>query len=127
MIEETQSQCLASINQPGAKMVLIVEDDKQLMQSLARALEVRGFEVRTAASIYDGLAQIKLSAPEYAVVDMRLNDGCGLDVISILKQKRPDARGVILTGYGNIATAVRAVNLGAADYLTKPADADDIV
>src|ERR1700685_2113287 len=118
MIDETQNQCLASITQPSAKRVLIVEDDQQLMQCLARALEVRGFEVRTAASVSDGLAQIKLSAPEYAVVDMRLNDGCGLDVISILKQKRPDARGIILTGYGNIATAVRAVKLGAVDYLT---------
>jgi two-component system response regulator RegA len=127
MIDETQNQCLASITQPSAERVLIVEDDQQLMQRLARALEVRGFEVRTAASVSDGLAQIKLSAPEYAVVDMRLNDGCGLDVISILKQKRPDARGIILTGYGNIATAVRAVKLGAVDYLTKPADADDIV
>jgi two-component system, response regulator RegA len=126
MIDETQNQCLVSNSWPRAKTVLIVEDDQQLRQCLARALEVRGFEVRTATSVNDGLAQIELSAPEYAVVDMRLNDGCGLDVISILKQKRPDARGLILTGYGNIATAVRAVKLGAVDYLTKPADADDI-
>ena len=67
-----------------------------------------------AGSMCDGLAQIQLSAPEYAVVDMRLNDGCGLDVISALKHQRPDAREIILTGYGNIATAVRAVKLGAA-------------
>jgi two-component system, response regulator RegA len=127
MINGTQNQCLASINRSSAKTVLIVEDDKQLMQCLARALEVRGFEVRTAASANDGMAQIKLNAPVYAVVDMRLDDGCGLDVISTLKEKRPDARGIILTGYGNIATAVRAVKLGAVDYLTKPADADDIV
>ena len=80
-----------------------------------------------AGSVFDGLAQIKLSAPEYAVVDMRFEDGCGLDVISALKQQRPDARAIILTGYGNIATAVRAVKLGAVDYLTKPVDADDII
>ena len=67
------------------------------------------------------------SAPEYAVVDMRFDDGCGLDVVAALKQQRPDARAVILTGYGNIATAVKAVKLGAIDYLTKPVDADDIV
>ena len=73
------------------------------------------------------IVQIKLSAPEYAVVDLRLGDGCGLDVISALKERRPDARAIILTGYGNIATAVRAVKLGAVDYLTKPADMDDII
>ncbi|MFX7844818.1 response regulator, partial [Acinetobacter baumannii] len=64
--------------------------------------------------------------PAFAVVDMRLGDGNGLDVISALKTARPDARGVILTGYGNIATAVNAVKLGAVDYLAKPADADDV-
>ena len=67
------------------------------------------------------------SAPAYAVVDMRLGDGNGLDVISALKRRRPDARGIILTGYGNIATAVNAVKLGAVDYLAKPVDADDVV
>ena len=65
--------------------------------------------------------------PAYAVVDMRFDDGCGLDVVAALKQQRPDARAIILTGYGNIATAVKAVKLGAVDYLTKPVDADDIV
>ena len=68
------------------------------------------FRWAAAKSVLDGLAQIKLSAPEYAVVDMRLGDGCGLDVISALKHQRPDARAIILTGYGNIATAVRAAN-----------------
>ena len=69
----------------------------------------------------------QLSAPEYAVVDLRLDDGCGLDVIAALKEQQPDARAIILTGYGNIATAVRAVKLGAVDYLTKPVDMDDII
>ena len=78
-------------------------------------------------SVSDGLLQVEKSAPAYAVVDMRLGDGNGLDVISALKRRRPDARGIILTGYGNIATAVNAVKLGAVDYLAKPADADDVV
>lgn len=97
------------------------------MQCLARALEARGFKVITAQSVTGGLAQIKLKAPKYAVVDMRLDDGCGLVVVSALRQQLPDARAIILTGYGNIATAVRAVKLGAIDYLVKPADADEVV
>ena len=71
--------------------------------------------------------QVERSAPAFAVVDMRLGDGNGLDVISALKRRRPDARAIILTGYGNIATAVTAVKLGAIDYLAKPVDADDVV
>jgi two-component system, response regulator RegA len=121
----------AFLNQPLAPTahpsVLIVDNDKKLMQCLARALEAWGFEVTTSGSVFEGLAHVKLSAPEYAVVDMRLKDGCGLDVISALKQQRPDGRAIILTGYGNIATAVSAVRLGAHDYLTKPMDADDVI
>ena len=79
-----------------------------------------------AASVKEGLEAVATSAPAFAVIDMRLGDGNGLDVLSELKLKRPDARGVILTGYGNIATAVTAVKLGAFDYIAKPADADDI-
>ena len=122
-----QKQCLAATSQPPARSVLIVEDDERLMQCLARAIEARGFQVMIAGSVRDGLAQIQLSAPKYAVVDLRFDDGCGLDVVAALKQQRPDARAIILTGYGNIATAVKAVKLGAIDYLTKPVDADDIV
>src|SRR5580698_6298115 len=125
MMGAFQMQCLAPISR--SRSVLIVEDDRQLTQCLARAMEARGFDVATAESVLDGLAQIKLRAPEYALVDMRLGDGCGLDVISALKQRRPDARAIILTGYGNIATAVRAAKLGAVDYLTKPVDMDDII
>jgi two-component system, response regulator RegA len=90
-------------------------------------MEGRGFNVSTAESVSDGLTQVERAAPAFAVVDMRLGDGNGLDVISALKRRRPDARGIILTGYGNIATAVNAVKLGAVDYLAKPADADDVV
>lgn len=112
---------------PSERSLLIVDDDKSFLQRLARAMEGRGFAVSTAESVSDGLSQVERAAPAYAVVDMRLGDGNGLDVISALKKRRPDARGIILTGYGNIATAVNAVKLGAVDYLAKPADADDVV
>jgi two-component system response regulator RegA len=112
---------------PGERTVLIVEDDRSFLQRLAKALEQRGFSVTIAESVADGLRQLEQAAPAFAVVDMRLADGNGLDVISALKRRRPDARGIILTGYGNIATAVNAVKLGAVDYLAKPVDADDVV
>ena len=111
----------------GERSLLIVEDDYSFLQRLAKALEQRGFSVTTAESVSEGLLQVEKSAPAYAVVDMRLGDGNGLDVISALKKRRPEAHGVVLTGYGNIATAVNAVKLGAIDYLAKPADADDVV
>src|SRR6266851_1188291 len=107
---------------PGDRTLLIVEDDKSFLQRLARAMEGRGFTVTTAESVADGLTEVERAAPAFAVVDMRLGDGSGLDVISALKQRRPDARGIVLTGYGNIATAVTAVKLGAVDYMSKPAD-----
>ena len=112
---------------PSERSLLIVDDDKSFLQRLARAMEGRGFNVSIAESVSDGLNQVERAAPAFAVVDMRLGDGNGLDVISALKRRRPDARGIILTGYGNIATAVNAVKLGAVDYLAKPADADDVV
>ena len=107
--------------------MLIVEDDKLFLARLARAMESRGFAVRTAETVSDGLREVEASPPAFAVVDMRLADGNGLDVISALKQRKPDARGIVLTGYGNIATAVTAVKLGAFDSLSKPADADEVV
>jgi two-component system response regulator RegA len=112
---------------PGERTLLIVEDDKSFLTRLARAMEQRGFSVATAETVADGLLQVEKAPPFYAVVDMRLGDGNGLDVISALKRRRPEAHGVVLTGYGNIATAVNAVKLGAIDYLAKPADADDVV
>jgi len=111
---------------PRDRTLLIVEDDKSFLQRLARAMESRGFTVTSAESVAEGLSQLETSSPAYAVVDMRLADGNGLDVISALKRRRPDARGIILTGYGNIATAVNAVKMGAVDYLAKPVDADDV-
>jgi len=121
---------LMSLNSAGpdtAKAsLLIVDDDKPFLDRLARAMEGRGFEVKTASSVAEGLAAVTKAPPAFAVVDMRLGDGSGLDVISALKDRRPEARGLILTGYGNIATAVNAVKLGAVDYLSKPADADEV-
>ena len=111
---------------PHERSLLIVEDDKSFLQRLARAMEGRGFVVTTAESVADGLLQVEKAAPAFAVVDMRLGDGNGLDVVAAIREGREDARTVILTGYGNIATAVTAVKLGAIDYLSKPADADDI-
>ena len=112
---------------PGERTLLVVEDDKSFLQRLARAMEGRGFAVTTAETVAEGLLQVEKAPPAYAVVDMRLADGNGLDVIFALKRRRPEARSIVLTGYGNIATAVNAVKLGAVDYLAKPADADDVV
>jgi two-component system response regulator RegA len=126
LISETANPA-AKVKISGERSLLIVEDDHSFLQRLAKALEHRGFLVSIAESVADGLLQVEKSAPAYAVVDMRLDDGNGLDVISALKRRRPDARAIILTGYGNIATAVNAVKLGAVDYLAKPVDADDVV
>src|SRR5580698_1352672 len=111
---------------PIERSLLIVEDDKSFLQRLARAMEGRGFVVSTAESVAEGLLLVEKAPPAFAVVDMRLGDGNGLDVISAMKKRRPEARAIILTGYGNIATAVNAVKLGAVDYLAKPVDADDV-
>jgi len=127
MMDAFQKQCLNPAGQPQARSMLIVEDDERLKDRLALAMEARGFQVMIAGSVFEGLAQIQLSTPKYAVVDLRFEDGCGLDVVAALMQQRPDARAIILTGYGNIATAVKAAKLGAIDYLTKPVNADDIV
>jgi two-component system response regulator RegA len=108
------------------RSLLIVDDDRPFLARLTRSMETRGFIVTAAESVAEGLSAIAESAPAFAVIDMRLGDGNGLDVICELKAKRPEARGVILTGYGNIVTAVTAVKLGAFDYLAKPADADEI-
>lgn len=108
------------------KSLLIVDDDRPFSSRLARAMESRGYQVRVAESVLEGLAAIEAEAPAFAVIDMRLGDGNGLDVIARLNECRPSARSIMLTGYGNIATAVTAVKLGAFDYLAKPADADEI-
>jgi two-component system response regulator RegA len=108
------------------RSLLIVDDDEPFLTRLARAMERRGFEVRTAGSVAEGTAAAEAQPPAFAVLDLRLADGSGLDVVTALRAKRPDARIVMLTGYGNIATAVAAVKAGALDYLAKPADADQV-
>ncbi len=109
------------------RSLLLVDDDEIFLKRLARAMERRGFEPQTATSVAGGKALAMSAPPAYAVIDLRLEDGNGLDVVEALRERRPDARIVVLTGYGAIATAVAAVKIGATDYLSKPADAEEVV
>lgn len=108
------------------KSLLVLDDDAPLRTRLGRALEQRGFEPTLVGSVAEALDAVRASAPAYAVLDMRLDDGSGLKVVEAVRDARPDAKIIMLTGYGNIATAVAAVKAGAVDYLSKPADADDV-
>jgi len=108
------------------RSLLIVDDDAPLRNRLARAMEQRGFSVATAASVAEGLEASGTAPPAYAVVDLRLEDGNGLEVVEALRVARDDVRVVMLTGYGNIATAVVAIKAGAVDFLAKPVDADQL-
>ena len=110
-----------------ARSLLLVDDDEAFVKRLARAMEKRGFQPETAESVAAGKAIALSRAPAYAVVDLRLEDGNGLDVVETLREQRSDSRIVVLTGYGAIATAVAAVKIGALDYLSKPADANDVM
>lgn len=109
----------------GASL-LIVDDDEAFRTRLGRAMEKRGFATRLAASVKEAISAARAAPPDYAVVDLRLEDGDGIEVVNILHELKEDCRVVMLTGYGNIATAVAAVKAGAIDYLSKPADADDV-
>ena len=115
-----------AMTEESERKLLIVDDDRPFLSRLARAMETRGFDVRTAETVADGIAAAESDPPAYAVIDLRLDDGNGMDVVEALRAKREDSRVIVLTGYGNIATAVTAVKLGAVDYLAKPADADDV-
>ncbi|MEL7202580.1 MAG: ActR/PrrA/RegA family redox response regulator transcription factor [Pseudomonadota bacterium] len=106
--------------------LLIVDDDEPFLKRLARAMEKRGFQVETADSVAAGTAIATARPPAYAVIDLRLEDGNGLDVVERIRERRGDSKIVVLTGYGAIATAVAAVKIGATDYLSKPADANDV-
>jgi two-component system, response regulator RegA len=108
------------------RSLLLVDDDAPFVSRMVRAMEKRGFIPETAESVAAGRAIAETRPPAYAVVDLRLEDGNGLDVVEALRDRRPDCRIVVLTGYGAIATAVAAVKFGAIDYLSKPADANDI-
>ena len=110
----------------GDRSLLIVDDDAPLRERLTRAMERRGFEVRAAGSVQEGVALAERFRPAYAVIDLRLADGSGLDVVDALRSARSDVRAVMLTGYGNIATTVAAIKKGFVDYLPKPADADAV-
>lgn len=107
----------------GVKL-LLVDDDDPFRQSLARAMERRGFAVQSAASIAEALQMSQAEAPDYAVIDLRLGDGNGLELVKLMRRFLPKLRVVLLTGYGNIASAVSAVKAGAVDYLPKPVDPD---
>jgi two-component system response regulator RegA len=106
---------------------LVMDDDGPFVQRLARALAQRGFIVSAVTNVAEGKDIARLNPPAFAVLDLRLEDGSGLDVVEVLQKSRPEARAVILTGYGAIATAVAAVKAGAVDYLSKPADVEDII
>ncbi len=127
----TQTEGGPTVDMDGAfeqdRSLLILDDDKAFAERLGRAMSSRGFEVRVICSVAEGLAAITEAAPAYAVIDLKLGDGSGLDAMRALKEKRPDSRAIILTGYGAIATAVVAVKLGAFDYLAKPVNADEII
>ncbi|WP_054006769.1 ActR/PrrA/RegA family redox response regulator transcription factor [Cypionkella psychrotolerans] len=109
------------------RSLLLVDDDEVFVKRLAKAMEKRGFLPETAGSVAAGRAIALARPPAYAVIDLRLEDGNGLDVVETLRERRPDCRIVVLTGYGAIATAVAAVKIGATDYLSKPADANDVM
>ena len=108
------------------KTLLIVDDDNPLRDRLSRAMEKKGFKVTQADSVKQGITQAKNSPPAFAVVDLRLNDGNGLEVVKEIQKLKKNSRIIMLTGYGNIPTAVAAVKAGAIDYIPKPADADDV-
>ncbi len=107
--------------------LLLLDDDTALRKRLERAMEQRGFVVTSVASVKEGIEASKLESFDYAILDLKLEDGSGLDVVKALHQTNADCRVVILTGFGNIATAVAAVKAGALDYLPKPANPDQIV
>ena len=106
--------------------LMILDDDAPLRNRLRRAMESRGFDVIDAGSVAEGTEMVRKSTPAYAILDMKLDDGSGLNLVQDISKKRPECKIVMLTGFGNIATAVAAVKAGACDYLQKPADPDAI-
>ena len=122
----TPSENIKNISQFEDKSLLIVDDDNPFRERLARAMEKKGFTVSQAESVKNGIALVKQKKPAFAVVDLRLVDGNGLQVVKEIQTLNSESRVIMLTGYGNIPTAVAAIKEGAIDYLAKPADADDI-
>ena len=117
---------IKKISEFDDKSLLIVDDDNPFRERLARAMEKKGFLVSQAAGVKVGIESVNLKKPAFAVVDLRLNDGNGLEVVKEIQKNKSDSRIVMLTGYGNIPTAVAAIKEEAIDYLAKPADADDV-
>ena len=117
---------IKNISQYEDKSLLIVDDDNPFRERLARAMEKKGFQVSQAEGVKKGIQSVKDRKPAFAVVDLRLNDGNGLEVVKEIQKSNSSSRVIMLTGYGNIPTAVAAIKQGAIDYLAKPADADDV-
>ena len=117
---------LKKITDFADKSLLLVDDDNPFRERLARAMEKKGFEVIQAEGVKKGIDAVKSKKPAFAVVDLRLNDGSGLEVVREIQNSNENSRIVMLTGYGNIPTAVSAIKQGAIDYMSKPADADDV-
>ena len=122
----TETIKVKNISEFDDKSLLIVDDDNPFRERLSRAMEKKGFKVTQAEGVKKGLEYLKISKPAFAVIDLRLNDGNGLEVVKELQIKNAKSRIIMLTGYGNIPTAVAAIKHGAIDYLAKPADADDV-
>lgn len=117
---------MTDYNIPDDNTIMVLDDDGPFRNRLGRALTNRGFDVITLESVKEAIDIAKAKPPAFAVLDMRLEDGNGLNVVEALHENRPDCKMVMLTGYGNLATAVHAIKAGAIDYLAKPADADDV-
>ena len=122
----TEPETTKNIKNYEDKSLLIVDDDNPFRERLARAMEKKGFVVTQAESVKKGIDSLKLTKPAFAVVDLRLNDGSGLEVVKEIQNLNTHSRIIVLTGYGNIPTTVAAIKHGAIDYLAKPADADDV-
>ena len=120
------TESIKNISEFEDKSLLIVDDDNPFRERLARAMEKKGFKVSQAENVKKGLDFVKNGSPAFAVVDLRLGDGNGLEVVKEIRKLKGDSKVVILTGYGNIPTAVAAVKAGAIDYIPKPVDADDV-
>ena len=122
----TEPETTKNIKNYEDKSLLIVDDDNPFRERLTRAMAKKGFVVTQAESVKKGLDSLKLTKPAFAVVDLRLNDGNGLEVVKEIQNLNTHSRIIMLTGYGNIPTTVAAIKHGAIDYLAKPADADDV-
>ena len=126
MRNEQEKMNSQKISDFADKSLLIVDDDNPFRDRLSRAMEKKGFQVAQAESVKEGVNRAKNSPPAFAVVDLRLTDGSGLEVVKEIQKIKKNSRIVLLTGYGNIPTAVAAIKAGAIDYIPKPADADDV-